>query len=489
MSGDGRIRSVSVAGGGIVGLSAAIAFAKALPWARVEVIDLPADPAALADRMPGTLPSIHVFHRLIGLDEPELVREAQASYRIGLRFDNWSADGAPWLHCFGHHGIQMHSSPFHHQWVRAKREGRAVPFHRYAPVAAMAEAGKFVHPVQDQRSLLASFRYAFRLDPEAYRALLSRQAEKAGVIVRPGTLGSVETDGSGGVAALLLVGGERFEADLFVDCAGPGAPVLSALDERFHDWSEFLPCDRLLLAEAPVAEPSPVDVVEAVASGWRWRAPLRSRTLVGTAFSSALTGEDEAREALGADQTETVAIACGRRPDAWVRNVVAFGDAAAAVDPLEWTSLHLAHSAIARAVSLIPDGDFQPLLLGEYNRRTRAETDRVRDFVALHYLASPRRDGAFWRSMEGRAKPESLAHSLEQFESRGRLARFEEETFSDDSWLAVLLGLGVEPRRIDPTAFSVPLEESLSTMERVAAASASLPAQLPSYRDYLARLG
>ena len=488
MSDDGRIRSVAVAGGGIVGLSAALAFAKALPWARVEVVDLPRDPAALADRIPGTLPSVHMSHRLIGVEEEELVRQAQATHRIGTRFENWSADGSPWLHCFGHHGVQMHSSPFHHQWARAKRAGRALPYHRYAPVAAMAEAEKFVHPVQDQKSLLASFQYALRLDPEPYRALLLRHAERARIEVRPGAFGSIERSGEGGAAALLLADGQRIEADLFVDCAGPAAPLLSAVGGRFEDWSDFLPCDRLLLAEAAADAPSPIDVAEAVESGWRWRSPFVSRTLVGTAFSSSLANEDEAREALAADSPEAVSIACGRRPDAWVRNVVAFGDSAVAVDPLESTNLHLAQSAIGRAVSLIPGRDFQPLLLAEYNRRTRAETDRVRDFIALHYLASPRRDGAFWKAMEGRPKPESLTHTLEQFEGRGRLARFEEETFSDDSWLAILLGLGVEPRRIDPTAYSVPFDESLARMERVAAASAALPAQLPSYPDYLARL-
>jgi tryptophan halogenase len=489
MSDDGRIRSIAVAGGGIVGLSAALAFARALPEARVAVIDLPRDPAALADRMPGTLPSIHLFHRLIGVDEGELVRNAQATHRIGLRFENWSADGSPWLHGFGHHGTQMHSSPFPHQWLRARKAGRALPYHLYAPVAAMGEAGKFVHPVQDQRSLLASFQYALRLDPEPYRALLLRHAENARVNVRAGNLGCVEPDGAGGAAALLLADGTRVEADLFVDCAGPSAPILSALDARFEDWGGFLPCDRVLLGERPEPHPGPVDTAWAVPSGWHWKAPLRSRTLVGAAFSSALSGEDEARETLGADDAESLSIACGRRPDAWVRNVVAFGDSAVSVDPLESTNLHLAQNAIARAVSLIPGRDFQPLLLREYNRRTRAETDRVRDFIALHYAGSPRRDGAFWKSMESRAKPESLAHTLEQFEGRGRLPKFEEETFSDDSWFAVLFGLGVEPRRIDPTVYRVPFEESVATMERVAQMSAALPADLPPYREYLARLG
>lgn len=483
-----RIGSITVAGAGIVGLSAALAFAQALPRARVQLLDLEPDPAALADRMPGTLPAIRHFHRLIGLGEAELLREAGATHRIGTRFENWSPDGEPFYHCFGRHGVNLKSSPFQHQWARARAENRALSFDSYAPVAALARAEKFVHPVEDQSSLLASFDYALRLDPELYRRRLKLQAGRARIAVRDGAIGGVERRSDGGAAALLLDDGSRIESDLFIDCAGPRAPILSAIDDRFDDWCEFLPVDRLLLAVAAPREPTPVDRASATPEGWRTEIALLPRTLVVSAFSSAITDEAQARAALDSPDCELIELRPGRRPESWVRNVVAFGDSAVAVDPLESTNLHLAQSAIRRAISLLPDRDFHPLVLREFNRRTAAEADRVRDFIAVHYLAARRRDGDFWRSMPDRRRPDSLRHTLEQFEGRGRLPKFEEESFDDDSWLAVLCGLGLEPRRIDPTALRVDVEESSAAMERIARLSAQVPAQLPSYRDYLARL-
>lgn len=492
MSDSQRIGSITVAGAGIVGLSAALAFAQALPRARVQLLDLEPDLAALADRMPGTLPAIRHFHRLVGIGELDLVREAGTTHRISTRFENWSPDGEPFYHCFGRYGVTLKSSPFQHQWARAQREGRALPFDCYAPVAALARADKFVHPVEDQSSLLASFDYALRLDPDLYRRRLQLQAGRAGIVVRPGVLGQVERRSDGGVAALILADGSRIESDLFIDCAGPKAPILSSIDARFDNWSEFLPCDRLLLAVAAPRQPSPVDDVVATADGWRMSIPLLSRTLTAFAFSSAITQEAQACFGFG-DQDdngrcELVKLRLGRRPESWVSNVVAFGDSAVAVDPLESTNLHLAQSAIRRAISLLPDRDFHPLVLREFNRRTASEADRVRDFIAAHYLAAKRSGGEFWRSMAARRKPDSLYHTLEQFEGRGRLPKFEEESFDDDSWLVVLFGVGVEPRRIDPTALRIDLEESSATMERIAKLSAAVPAQLPSYRDYLARL-
>ena len=490
MSEAGRIRTIAVAGGGVVGVSAALAFARALPDAKVELIDLAPPGNALADRMTGTLPAIRHFHRLVGIGEPELVREAGTGYRIGTRFDQWSADGEPWYHCFGRHGAQLKSSPFQHQWARARRAGRALPFDLYAPAAAMARSNKFVHPVEDQRSLLASFDYALRLDPEPYRQLLIRRATGAGVRTRDGSISDAQVGADGRLACLVMADGSRVEADLFIDCAGPSAPILSLLDDRFDDWSEYLPCDRLLLTVEECSAPSPVDEFAATDSGWRCAIPLLATTLRAAAFCSAITKEADAHHvhAPNGEAAELVAIRPGRRPDAWVRNVIAFGDAAVAVDPLESCNLYLAQSAIHRAVSLLPGADFQPLALREYNRRTRAETERVRDFIAVHYLATRRDTGAFWQAMKGRKRPDSLAHALEQFEGRGRLAKFEEESFEDDSWLAVLLGLGLEPRRIDPTADMVDFEESIAMLDQMARMSASVPVQLPDFLLYLAQL-
>lgn len=475
------IGTIAVAGGGIVGFSAALAFARALPKARVQLIDLPADPAALADRLPGTMPAIRHFHRLVGIGEPELVRQAQATYRVGTRFEDWPETGRAWHHCFGRTGAHIDASPFHHQWMRLRSEPGALDYDAYSPAVALAKAGKFVHPAEDQNVLLGAHDYALRLDPDLYRGLLRNAAARARVAVRPGRLADVVVGADGSVEALRLADGGEVRADLFIDCAGPEAPILSRLDDGFEDWSEYLPCDRLVLRWAEGEVPGPLDRARANDDGYEFTAPLASRALHGQAFSAALSGAS-------GGGSELIAFRPGRRSRSWVRNVVAFGDAAVTLDPLESSNLFLAQNAIRRAVTLIPDRDFQPLVLAEFNRRTAAEADRVRDFVALHFLLAKRSDGEFWKSMVSRRRPDSLAHTLDQFEGRGRLPKFEEESFTDDSWLAVLIGLGVLSQRLDPTVHRVKKGKAVAMFERIAGACAALPERLPAYPAYLAQL-
>ena len=485
------LRTIAVVGSGIVGLSAAIAFARALPKVRVTVLATPPDPAALADRLSGTLTSVHGFHVATGIEESELVRLGAATHRIGTRFEHWSADGAPWQHAYGDYGRDSAGIGFHNLWVQARRAGRAGPFDRYSAAALLAEAGKFVHPGEDPQSPLSTYSYALRLDPERYRELLLQIGGRARLSRVEGGVAGVERREDGGVAAILLGDGRRLEADLFVDCGGPSAPVLSRIDDRFEDWSAWHPADRVLIGTGRGAGPSSCDRAVAEDIGWRGEAPLGERSVVTFTYSSAAAAEEAARRALAGHivgEVRAVAIRPGRRPEPWVRNVLAIGEAAEAVDPLQATNLHLAQSAIMRALGLLAGRDFHPLELAEYNRRSGQQVLRVRDFIALHYLRSGRREGAFWKPLGRRAPPDSLAHTLAQFERRGRLPFYENESFDKHGWVAALLGLGVIPEHCDPIAAGIEVDESAAGLERLAAQLAAIPPQLPPYRDYLERM-
>jgi tryptophan halogenase len=141
-----------------------------------------------------------------------------------------------------------------------------------------------------------------------------------------------------------------------------------------------------------------------------------------------------------------------------------------------------------RAVELLPGRDCHPVELAEYNRRTAEEAMRVRDFLALHYLSSGRREGAFWRAMAERPLPDSLALTVRQFEARGRIPFFEEESFDKESWAQALIGLGHPPRRLNPLVAAVDCDRAAAGMERLAGEIADLTGRMPPYRDYLARM-
>ena len=102
------------------------------------------------------------------------------------------------------------------------------------------------------------------------------------------------------VDAVELESGEKIEGDLFIDCSGlRGVLIEQALKTGYHDWREWLPCDRAIAVpcerEGPAA---PYTRSTAHKAGWQWRIPLQHRTGNGHVYCSEYISDDEAASVL-----------------------------------------------------------------------------------------------------------------------------------------------------------------------------------------------
>ena len=480
---DAPIERIVVVGGGIVGWSAAVALRRRVPDVAVTIVATPPPPDALADRIAQTLPSTIGFHDDLGLREEDAVLRAGGVWRLGTLFDGWAEGQPPYVHAYGPCGQPFGTASFHHHWLRAARAATAAPFEAHAPAAALARAGRMPVPPAGP---MAEVQAALVLDVPRYRGMLEAFGRHLGVVVRDGTVASVRLRGDDGfVAALALADGGEVTADVFVDASGPRALVRSAIDAQWEDWQPWLRCDRLVTGEGAAAPLTALDTVSALPAGWRWRSAAVGRTLHGLCYAAEFLSEAEAQQALTAAGATMVTPAAsfrqGTRPAPWARNCVTIGDAATVIEPLDFTHLHLAQSAIDRIISMLPGRACHPLEIADYNRQASAEVMRVRDFVLAHY-ATARRPEPFWR--EPVALPPSLAETLALFGARGRLPFFEEETFSRDDWLAVLIGQGALPRRIDPLIDGTDAADSDRAMASYRGAIAEAVMRCPTLDDY-----
>jgi tryptophan halogenase len=170
-----------------------------------------------------------------------------------------------------------------------------------------------------------------------------------------------------------------------------------------------------------------------------------------------------------------------------VKNCLALGLAAGFMEPLESTSIHLIQSAITRFLALFPDRDCSPRLLEEYNKLTRVEWERVRDFIVLHYCASIRDDAPLWRHCAAMPIPDTLRYKIEQFRAGGNLTTEGYELFQNPSWLAVLIGQEIWPERYAPILDVRGESDAAAKLAGLRKVMAEVAAAMPGHADYVAR--
>jgi tryptophan halogenase len=496
-----RIRKVLIVGGGTAGWMTAAALSKIMgeiPDLRIELVE--SDEIGTVGVGEATIPQILLFNSLLDINEHDFVRATNATYKLGIEFVDWTRIGHSYVHPFGFYGLDMMGIEFHHHWLKGRSLGDPTPLDEYSLAIVAGLQGRFAHPRLDQRnSPLSKIAYAFQFDASLYARYLRGLSEAGGVVRTEGRIVDVEQNGETGfVEAVVLQGGARIEADLFIDCSGfRGLLIEQTLKSGFEDWSEWLPCDRALAVPCELGgDHLPLTRSTARPAGWQWRIPLQHRIGNGYVYSSAHISDDEAAATLLANldgaplaDPRPLRFKAGHRRKPWIKNVVSLGLAAGFLEPLESTSIHLVQSGIARLMTLFPTRNFDAFEVERFNAQTIKEYVDIRDFLVLHYKATERDDSPFWDYCRNIDPPEGVAYKIDMFRRNGRVFREHEELFTETSWLSVLVGQGIEAGGYHPAADLLPDSETLQRLAHVRGVIAQTAQVMPMQDEFLRHHG
>ena len=484
-----RRQRVVIAGGGTAGWMAAAALARTL-GNTIELTLVESDAIGTIGVGESTIPPIVLFNRLLGIGEADFMRATQATFKLGIKFENWKDVGESYFHSFGTTGKDHWSAGFQHFWLHGLTQGHVHSYDEYCLELKAALEGKFAHLPEDRMN------YAYQLDSGLYAAFLRGIAEADGAKRIEGRIARVELDvETGNIAALLLDGDRRIEGDLFVDCTGFRALLIEgALHVGFDDWTHYLPCNSAIAVQTASVRP-PVPYTRAIAhdAGWQWRIPLQHRQGNGIVYCSRYLDKDAALERLLGSvegevltQPNVIQYTTGVRRKQWHRNCVAVGLSGGFMEPLESTSIHLIQRAVLRLIRMLPGGQVSPRDIAEFNDQQLADMDQIRDFLILHYKVTERRDSAFWRHCAELPLPDSLEQKIELFRETGRVFRKNEELFVENSWVQVMMGQGIMPRSYHPIARKLSGEELDGFLRAQREQVARTVSGLPDQHSYIA---
>ena len=474
------IERVVIVGGGTAGWMTAALLAQAL-GPRIAIRLIESDAIGTVGVGEATIPQIRHVNQFLGIDEDDLLCATQGTFKLAIQFNDWRRLGDAYFHAFGDVGLPLGLLAFQHYWLRdSQARAGATGAHDLWAYSINAQAclqNRFARMERVGSSPLTGTRHAYHLDAGLYGQYLRQRCDPRIVQRTEGTVIDVQLRADDGfIASVKLASGEVIDGDLFIDCSGfRGLLIEDALDTGYENWQQWLPCDRALAVPSARSVPMrPYTQASARGAGWQWRIPLQHRTGNGHVYCSDFISDDEAASVLlGHLDGEALAeprplrFTTGMRKQCWNRNCVALGLASGFMEPLESTSIHLIQSGISRLLALFPDRSFDPSLRDEYNRQTRFEYERIRDFLVLHYRATERDDTPFWRHCAHIAMPESLQRKLDLFRASGQLFREGEELFTEVGWLQVMLGQGIVPTRHHPLADALPAAQLDEFLEHI----------------------
>ncbi|MDO3380918.1 tryptophan halogenase family protein [Gilvimarinus algae] len=462
----GSMKRVVIAGGGTAGWIVAAALSHQLG----ELLDITlveSEEISTVGVGEATIPPMRTFHRLLGIDEQEFMKATDATFKLGIQFEDWKQIGEKYFHSFGFTGKHTLITDFIHFWLRGKKLGVARDFGSYCLEFKAALNGRF------SLGKRSNLNYAFHIDAGRYASFLKKLSEARGVKWVEGKIAQVNQEPVFGyISSLTMETGEQLPGDLFIDCTGMrGLLIEKALETGFEDWGHWLPCDTAIVVQTQrKGAVPPYTRSVAQQAGWRWQIPLQYRVGNGVVFSSQYMSCDEAKDILLSNvdgmlltEPRLVKFKTGRRKKTWNKNCIAIGLSSGFLEPLESTSIHMIMTAVTRLLQLFPSDEIKQSYVEEYNSQTKCEYERIRDFIILHYKVTERDDSPFWNYCRNMCVPPDLQHRIDLFKESGRSIQVEGELFRLDSWTQVMLGQGIIPELYHPIV-ELMSEDSLKKM-------------------------
>ncbi len=483
------IKKVVIAGGGTAGWMAAAAVAKLIgKHLSVPVTLVESEQIGTIGVGEATIPSLQFFHSLLGLNEKRFVKATNATFKLGINFENWRDIDQQYFHAFGVTGQASWACGFQHFWLKAKELGIDADYGEYNLEWRAAKENRFAHLPDN------GLKHAYHFDSSAYALFLRRYCEQFKVERIEGIIEQVNIDSaSGDISSLTLTSGQIIEGDLFIDCTGQRALLIGeALGIGYEDWDHWLPCDSAIAVQTKSVRP-PVPYTRSIAhgAGWQWQIPLQQRVGNGLVYSNQYQDDETAMQVLRNNldgelitEPRTIRFRTGRRAQQWAKNCVAIGLSSGFLEPLESTSIHLIQSGIVRLLRMFPFQGIDPTEVRNYNKETVFEIEHIRDFIIMHYHVTDRQDSEFWRYCKRMSVPDSLQNKIDAFRNTGRVFLDKGEMF-EDSWQQVFLGQGLVPKQYHPIINTLSDDEIKTFMAQLKQRVDQTLSTLPRHTDYL----
>lgn len=385
------VNKFTILGGGTAGLITALMLKQSLLNSEVEVIE--SSKIGIIGVGEGSTEHWDTFMKFIGIDAQDLISNTGATYKLGIRFENWNGDGKHYWHAIGHEYGYLDENTGLYPWA-------------YKCIADNLDSDQTVWEEVRTNTVKPPFTHVsnqYHFDTNKLNQYFHKLATDRGIKFYDDEILEVNLDQDGFVESLK---GKKqtYDGDFFIDSSGFNRVISSKLGAKWIDCGDKLPMNSALAFPTPYQEEIPQWTnSKAMSSGWMWRIPTQDRFGNGYVFCDQFISEDQAYAEIQSHFDHEIEIgkkvkfSAGYVDKFWIKNCLSVGLAGMFVEPLEASSIGSTIQQIFGFINSIHCWNRNnTTYINRYNKDFHDVAQNIIDFIQLHYITK-RNDSEFWK--------------------------------------------------------------------------------------------
>ena len=429
------MNKILIVGGGTAGKTTALILKQRFPHIDIHIVE--STKVGIVGVGEGSTEHWADFCNFCNINFFEVVRECDATFKIGIYYDNW--DDETFMHSILPPFDSNESGYYYNyaQLIANNRPKRSLQ-HEYTWNSRVS----LTHFNNDNDVPVLQFHF----NTNKLNQFLTRKCKEKGIEIFNDDIVDVELNERGDIKVIKSES-RPYAYDFYVDCTGFRRLLMTEhLGVEWKSYSDYLPLNSAIAF--PTEEMEEYNMYTKATrrnAGWSWHIPVVGRTGNGYVYQNNYITKDQAVQEIEESLGHPIEVAKeftfnpGRLIKFWEGNCAAIGLSASFVEPLEATSIGSSIQQAFMLMNFLPSRDSV-----RFNDLSIKMFDNIVDYIVAHYLTR-KEDTPFWKDYKNTRKiPDSLQYYLDQW--RNRLpsesdCRTPWGMFSGINYIPVLYGL------------------------------------------------
>ena len=433
-----QVKSLTVVGGGTAGLIAALILKDR---SNLSVNLIYSSKIGIVGVGEGSTEHFSDFMNFVGIKPSEIIKECDATFKIGIMFDNWIKN-YKYLHT-----VQQ---PFN------TKLGQYSSFY----AKQTSDNSNFIYNSFIEKNLVQKNAIDIDVNPPTNQyhfntfklnEFLKKIAIKKGINVFDDEVNDVTLDENGYIDTVIGIK-KTYSSDFYIDATGFKRVLMNKLNVKWNSFNKYLKLNSAITF--PTKDEDNYNywtLAKAMDAGWRFKIPTWGRHGNGYIYDNNFITAEEAKleveKEIGYEVEigKTFEFDPGALENVWSKNCVAMGLSGCFFEPLEATSIGLTIQQSFLLMHRIQNYDNN--VIKNYNDSFNSIVENIRDFIVLHYLTK-RNDTEFWKNILNTEIPESLKYNLEKWKTKIPISEdFKNSStylmFTEANFIVVMKGLNL----------------------------------------------